>query len=805
MKFDLDYLHLQQFSMKKFAAIVLWLCFVLSYADGNTRLFSVSDGLPTNQIRQIVQLPNRQMLVVTESGTSIFDGKEFITQPCNLDSVMPLPAFGAFSHLWQGDSLLWLKDFYSLYIYDVRSKTFRYDYANRVGAPEISHFIAENGDSLTHAIIDQNDSLRGHFEKLVEGTDLYHSWMQTACFDHQGGLWMGTRQNGILYQRPAQPMAKVTKLANDDVPLKVAELPSGKLLIGGLRGLYIYDRTSGTVERTLAEGNLSCSDISTDAKGRIWVSSSLGLYCYDGGTLTLYDGNNTKGFVHSKMRFALPLDDQRLLVCNLQNELGIFYPKKSYFRRLNTKLPELSSYRTMIAACRLNRPEQFAVCTQNGFFVLDVKTEKVERLESMKDISGFSHKFTSIYHDRRDRVWIGTPEGLLLLQPEGDGYAIRRLNKDDGMPNNSIQSITEDARGNLWVGTAMGVCRLNVTNDGAVYILPLWTDDGLPRVELTERGVCPTSDGFVYFTSDAGLISLRSDDFNQQQPSQPVEIVGVQVMGKPLSPVCTPLEFKYDDNNIVIKFSALNYATPETTTYRFRLVGVEDKWNYGNGKEGLLAASYYALPPDTYTFEVQARIGVGEWGPLRTMEITINPPLWLTWWAKCIYLLLLLTAVTLCIHLYIRKRKQKLEHENEEKINRLFELRDEARRQFSMSAGIDPDKVGLSMCEEEELAARMMQAISKNLDNSEYSVDMLAGDLAMSRASLYRKSSTMLGITPNDFLRNVRLKQAEMLLADTQMPIAEVSQRVGFGTPRYFSQCFRQMYGVTPSEYREGK
>ena len=790
--------------MRKIFTILLVLCSVVASANENAKLFTVSDGLPTNQIRQIIQLPNRQLLVVTECGTSLFDGKEFVSQPCNLDSVMQLPQFGAFGYMWQGDSLLWLKDFYSLYIFDVRNNMFRYDYSQRIQTPEISHFIGENGDSLTHAIINQNDSLRGHFERLIEGTDLEGSWMQTACFDHQGGLWMGTRQGGILYERPPHPMAAVSQLQNDDVPLKVAELSPGKLLVGGLKGLYIYDCALQSIERTLVEGNLSCTDISTDTKGRIWVSSGQGLYCYDNELLTLFDGHNTKGFLHSKIRFALPIDENRLLVCNLQNELGILYPKKSFFSRLNTKLPELSSYRTMVAACQLNRPELIAVCTQNGLFVLDIKKSKVQQLECLKDIARYSHKFTSIYHDKRDRVWLGTPAGLLLLQPEAYGYTVQRLTKDDGLPNNSIQSITEDTRGNLWVGTAMGVCRLNVTNDGIVYILPLWTDDGLPRVELTERGICPTSDGFVYFTSDAGLISLKSEDFNHQQPPQKVEIVGMQVMGKPLASVASPLEFKYNDNNIVIKFSALNYATPETTMYRFRLVGVEDKWNYGNGKEGLLATAYYALQPDTYTFEVQARIGVGEWGPLTTLVLTINPPMWLTWWAKLIYLLLALAALSSVIHVYMKKRKHKLERENEEKINRLFELRDEARRQFALSADIDPDKVA-SLSEDEELATRMMNAITKNIDNPDYTVDMLASDVAMSRASLYKKSSTMLGITPNDFMRNVRLKQAETLLSDSSMPISEVAERVGFSTPRYFSQCFRQMYGVTPSEYREGK
>ena len=71
--------------------------------------------------------------------------------------------------------------------------------------------------------------------------------------------------------------------------------------------------------------------------------------------------------------------------------------------------------------------------------------------------------------------------------------------------------------------------------------------------------------------------------------------------------------------------------------------------------------------------------------------------------------------------------------------------------------------------------------------------------------NLYKKMQTMLGVTPNDFIRNVRLKHAAELLIKSQVPVNQLSLMVGFQTPRYFSQCFRKMFGVTPTEYREGK
>jgi AraC-like DNA-binding protein len=78
-------------------------------------------------------------------------------------------------------------------------------------------------------------------------------------------------------------------------------------------------------------------------------------------------------------------------------------------------------------------------------------------------------------------------------------------------------------------------------------------------------------------------------------------------------------------------------------------------------------------------------------------------------------------------------------------------------------------------------------------------------EIKMSRANLYKKMQSILGITPNDFIRNVRLKKAAQLLADTKTPVNQITLMVGFQTPRYFSQCFKKMFGLTPVEYREGR
>lgn len=284
----------------------------------------------------------------------------------------------------------------------------------------------------------------------------------------------------------------------------------------------------------------------------------------------------------------------------------------------------------------------------------------------------------------------------------------------------------------------------------------------------------------------------------------PVILTAIEVNGKPAPQYLSLKTFRltHNQDDITFRFSALNYAFPEQTQYRYRLRGIDKKWVHKLGDDGLVTVRYSSLPPGNYTLEAQASIDGGDWGVPMTKSLTILPPWWLTWWAKMGYGLIALAILFTLIVLYLKRKKAQMERENEEKVNRLFELREEARHQFAENVNIDPSKISINK-EEEELVSRLMKAIEMNMGNTDYTIDQLASDVALSRSNLYRRTQSMLGITPNDFLRNVRLKHAAHLLSKTDMPINQIALSVGFQSPRYFSQYFNKMFGVTPSEYRE--
>jgi len=773
--------------------VMLWV--MLSSARGAVRHFTIADGLPTNQVRQVLQLPNRQILVATDGMFSLYNGHDFLPLPCDLDSVRLLPIFGGHDALWQGDSLLWLKDFYYLYLYDTRQHRFRYDYNRYIQNPAVKHFITCSEKKVTRRITQQLQPYQHICDSVLRSQGLQGFSLTSYLLDHQGGQWFGLRDGGICYLPPSTSLVHLTTLGND-IALRMIEIDEQRMLVGGMQGLYEYDCQQQCVVRTLASGDIFTYEMSRDHRGCIWAATSQGVYAYNHGQMQHYDMNNTTGFIDNSMRFALPIDNRRLLVCNFMHQLGYLYPEEHRFQSLNARLPQLNNYRTMIVASPLGNRNHVAVCTQNGLFVLDITTDRLLPSRLIAEAGKQSRKYNCILHDRTGRTWIGTQNGLLLISRNS---VLTRLTRTEGLSNNCIESLTEDLQGNIWAATSSGLNRIRTSPSGELGIRPLTVDDGLPAVEFTERGICLMPDGTLHLATPAGMVSLPVAPF--QPPAQPdtLVLVSLQVANVPQPLDSMPLYLTHCQNYLEAKVSPLNYAHPHQPVYRSRLLGLEEQWHLNSTDAGMYTIRYNALSPGSYTLQVQCSLGDGIWGPVLSKQFHIAPPLWLTWWAKMAYLLLAGALIMGLISLYVRYRRRKLERENEERVNRLFALREEASRQFAHSLDAT---FATTDGQEDALVRRVMEAIGQNIGNSDYTVEMLARDVGMSRANLYKKMQSQLGITPNDFMRNARLKHAARLLAETQIPVSQLSLMVGFQTPRYFSQCFRQMFGVTPSEYR---
>lgn len=104
---------------------------------------------------------------------------------------------------------------------------------------------------------------------------------------------------------------------------------------------------------------------------------------------------------------------------------------------------------------------------------------------------------------------------------------------------------------------------------------------------------------------------------------------------------------------------------------------------------------------------------------------------------------------------------------------------------------------------DQELIERAVKYIGDNLQNPLYSVMQLSKDMNMDRTGLYRKLIAITGHAPTMFIRTIRLKKAVLLLNQKKYSQAEIAEKVGFSNGAYFSKCFKEEYGVSPSNYQE--
>ena len=137
--------------------------------------------------------------------------------------------------------------------------------------------------------------------------------------------------------------------------------------------------------------------------------------------------------------------------------------------------------------------------------------------------------------------------------------------------------------------------------------------------------------------------------------------------------------------------------------------------------------------------------------------------------------------------------------------NNLVRNRIILQKKFSQQKDFDSQALASNPIDQKFLDT-VNNIIEKNIGNEMFDMNVLAKELALSRSSLYAKFKALTGITPNDYVLNCKLKKAVSMLTDSpEIAIADISERLGFGSPRYFTRCFKAQYNVSPAEYRKKK
>lgn len=312
--------------------------------------------------------------------------------------------------------------------------------------------------------------------------------------------------------------------------------------------------------------------------------------------------------------------------------------------------------------------------------------------------------------------------------------------------------------------------------------------------------LCPDLNGGVFAGGHNGFVHIKHDPDKQELPHN----FGFRVSDILLNDMSmmfdNPDEDSHegivylpaDSRNIKICVASLLYAPGRIENVQYKLEGVDPDWMNLDMKNSFVF--YSSLPSGKHRFMLRWQKADGSWTDAREIMLLVRrPAFYETTTAFVIYILLVLVGIYFIVY-FVRRRASlsALRHyHNQVRVERLI---DESHLKQQMPEMSEADKA---------FVKNVMNLIEEHIDDSEYGQEQLAHDLLLSRSTLYRKIKAVSGMSPLDFIRNVKMKKACTMLGQHKLSISEIAYSLGFANPKYFTKCFKDEMGQTPSEYQK--
>ncbi len=140
------------------------------------------------------------------------------------------------------------------------------------------------------------------------------------------------------------------------------------------------------------------------------------------------------------------------------------------------------------------------------------------------------------------------------------------------------------------------------------------------------------------------------------------------------------------------------------------------------------------------------------------------------------------------------------------RVRKLLELRKKLQYHYLHVAGVDtdtPNEKGEALIRENKFVENARDLVHTHLADPLFDVSFMCKELGMSRTQLHRKLTSLTGLSANQFIRAVRIKNAQDLLEKTSYSISEIAYQTGFSSPGYFTKVFKAETGKTPKQYRQ--
>lgn len=288
-------------------------------------------------------------------------------------------------------------------------------------------------------------------------------------------------------------------------------------------------------------------------------------------------------------------------------------------------------------------------------------TAKSYRYRADDPTSLSSDDVLSIYRDPSGSIWVGTFGGGLNRLDLASGKAQRFTANNSGLTNNIIHGILPDPDGKLWLSTnGAGLVHFDPKTG---KFLAYDTSDGVQDVEFSQSSYLLSKSGKLIFGGFGGFNAFLPKEIARDPYVPPVVMTGFKVFNQEINldrPIWTlpPLEVSYSDS-FELQFAALAFAAPQKNRFAYKLEGFDDDFIETDRP----FATYTKLDGGNYTLRVRAANRHGAWNETGiALKLKVTPPLWRTWPAYGVYVLLLAAAAYLVIRLQ-RARVQRAERE----------------------------------------------------------------------------------------------------------------------------------------------
>jgi signal transduction histidine kinase/ligand-binding sensor domain-containing protein len=315
--------------------------------------------------------------------------------------------------------------------------------------------------------------------------------------------------------------------------------------------------------------------------------------------------------------------------------------------------------------------------SDNGLNRLDKNSGKFVRY-----LAGTGTFSVNLFQDSEGNLWAPNSNGLYLYNKKEDRFN-RFLDPKSEINSIGMGGMTEDDTKNLWFFSESGIIRLNLLSKQTFFY---GSNYGIvPHSFATWKHAYKNHEGRIFIPKDNGFYTFYPKKLTVKTDFKIIitelSINSTLVLPGKESPIQIPVEeitdldLKYNQNNISLNFSAIDYRDPATTRYFYILEGYDKEWQEVKDKKDK-SSYYFNLPQGKYIYRVKAFNSDGTKAE-RSVNIRINPPWWQTWWAYTSYALLLILSVWA----YIRWRTKSLQAEKiilEGKVtNRTRELKEE--------------------------------------------------------------------------------------------------------------------------------